>query len=63
MKTRVQFDFTDASLEHLDDLKTKIGATSRAETVRRAMRLLQFAIDGELYIKTPDGRTVKLELI
>ena len=40
MKVRLQFDFTEDAVADLDDLSSRVGAVSRAETVRRALRLL-----------------------
>lgn len=39
-KVRLQFDFTEAAVGDLDELTERLGAASRAETVRRALRLL-----------------------
>src|SRR5713226_4600054 len=39
-KIRVQLDFTHSALEALDKLKVRINANTRAETIRRALRLL-----------------------
>jgi hypothetical protein len=44
-KYRVQFDFTPEAFAELERLKTVVGASSRAEVVRYAMRILQWAID------------------
>lgn len=48
MKTRIQFDFTDEQLGRLDGLVQKMGASSRAEVVRRALHLMELAQSGEL---------------
>ncbi len=52
---RVQFDFTPEALQRLDELKQKSGASTRAETVRMALRAFEWLIE-EL---DPNG-TVKL---
>ena len=44
-KYRVQFDFTPDAFEELERLKTSVGASSRAEVVRYALRILQWSID------------------
>jgi len=44
-KTRLQFDFSDESLGQLDELKGATGATTRAEVIRQALRLLQWTIE------------------
>lgn len=43
-KTRVQFDITGEALEELEELKIKSGAPSRSETIRYALRILQWVI-------------------
>jgi hypothetical protein len=45
VKTRVQFDFTSEALERLDAIKEKTGATSRAETLRSALRLYEWFVN------------------
>jgi hypothetical protein len=44
-KYRVQFDFTSEAFEELERLKAAVGASSRAEAVRYALRILQWSID------------------
>ena len=39
---KVQFNCTKQALEDLDDLKSKVEAPSRAETIRYAIRWLQW---------------------
>jgi len=39
-RVRVQFDFSESSLDSLDKLRANFGAASRAEIVRRALMLL-----------------------
>jgi Ribbon-helix-helix protein, copG family len=43
-KERVQFDFTPESLDRLDKLKEQIGASTRAEVVRQALRLFDWFV-------------------
>ncbi len=43
-KHRLQLDFTDEALEDLDALKGATGSPNRAETIRQALRLLQWTI-------------------
>jgi metal-responsive CopG/Arc/MetJ family transcriptional regulator len=63
MKTRVQFDFTSEQLAMLDKLKKKMGASSRAEVVRRALKLLESAIYGDVWMRGEDAILRKLEII
>ena len=44
-KERVQFDFSYESLQRLDDVKEKTGATTRAEVVRNALRLYEWLVN------------------
>jgi hypothetical protein len=44
-KYRVQLDFTPESFRELEDLREEVGASSRADTIRSAMRILRWAID------------------
>ncbi len=41
--TRLNFDFTDKAIEQLDDLKEKLSVTSRAEAIRYAIGILNWA--------------------
>ena len=63
-KYRVQFDFTSEAFEELERLKASVGASSRAEVVRYALRILQWAIDevdaeGEILVRR-GGQTEKV---
>jgi hypothetical protein len=55
IKTRVQFDFTVEQLAMLDKLKGKMGASSRAEVVRRSLKLLGTALDGDIWVRGKDA--------
>jgi metal-responsive CopG/Arc/MetJ family transcriptional regulator len=44
-KERVQLDFSQESLQRLDTLKMLIGAGTRAETIRQALRLFDWFIN------------------
>lgn len=44
-KIRIQFDFSQESLANLDKLVQLLGASSRAEVIRRALTLLSDALD------------------
>ena len=44
-KERVQLDFSQESLQRLDALKVLIGAGTRAETIRQALRLFDWFIN------------------
>jgi hypothetical protein len=55
-KYRVQFDFTSEAFDELERLKVSVGASSRAEVVRYALRILQWATDevhrgGEILVR------------
>lgn len=45
-KERVQFDFTPAALQRIDEIKKKTGASTRAETVRNALRAYEWLVEG-----------------
>jgi len=55
MKKRLQFDFTEDALALLDKLKDKADLTSRAEAVRKALKLYDF-----IYDKTQEGYSINL---
>lgn len=42
--THLNFDFTDKAIEQLDDLKKKLGVGNRAEVVRYAQGILNWAV-------------------
>jgi hypothetical protein len=44
-KERVQLDFAVEALERLDRLKEQIGASTRAETIRQALRLFEWFVN------------------
>lgn len=44
-KERVQMDFSSDALERLDKLKEEIGASTRAETIRQALRLFEWFVN------------------
>jgi metal-responsive CopG/Arc/MetJ family transcriptional regulator len=44
-KIRVQFEFTPEALQRLDELKAATGASTRAETIRDALRLYEWFVD------------------
>lgn len=50
-KERVQFDFSPEALQRLDELKEKIDAATRAETVRKALKVFEWLVDEA----DPDG--------
>ena len=43
-KERLQFDFSTEALKRLDDIKERAEHSSRAETVREALRLYEWLI-------------------
>lgn len=51
-KTRVQLDMSERAVEQLDALRDRLDAASRAEVVRRALKLLDAA--------TADGAEIVL---
>jgi len=63
MKTRIQFDFDDEGLELLEDLKSRLTASSRAEVVRRALRLMDLVQSGQLKVIDKDGISREVLLI
>jgi len=44
-KERLQFDFSPEALQRLDDIKNKTQATTRAETVRNALRVYEWLVN------------------
>lgn len=56
-KKRLQFDFTEDSLRELDQLQELVGAPTRAELIRQALRLLRWTLDET----TNKGATILLE--
>lgn len=59
-KERVQLDFSHESLERLEQLREKIGANTRAEVIRQALRLYEWFInetdpDSMIQITDRDG--------
>jgi metal-responsive CopG/Arc/MetJ family transcriptional regulator len=44
-KERLQFDFSTEALKRLDDIKDKTDASTRAETVREALRLYEWLVN------------------
>ena len=44
-KERVQLDFSADSLERLEQLKERVGASTRAEVIRQALRLYEWFIN------------------
>ena len=43
-KRRLQFDFAPEALEELDELQRQTGFSSRADLIRHALRLFQWAV-------------------
>jgi len=65
---RLQFEVDPAYRELMDDLQGRLGAGSRAEVFRRALKLLDLAtfhvIDGgQLVFKEPDGDEQRLIIV
>lgn len=58
---RVQFDFSQEALRRLDAIKARILATTRAETVRAALRFYEWFLneidpDNIIIIQDKDGK-------
>ena len=58
---RIQFDFDVKAAARLDELTGVLGASSRAEVVRRALALLDVVSNAQqagesIYIKSKDGQ-------
>jgi hypothetical protein len=44
-KERVQFEFSPEALQRLDEMKDKTGASTRAETVRNALKVYEWILN------------------
>jgi hypothetical protein len=44
-KERVQLDFSPEALKRLEQLREKVGASTRAEVIRQALRLYEWFIE------------------
>ena len=44
-KERIQLDFAPDAVSRLDQLKEKTGASTRAETIRQALRLYEWFVE------------------
>lgn len=62
-KHRLEFDFSAAGLKKLDALKTRLDAGSRAEVVRRALALLDYVVELDVYVQKPDGTSERLQIL
>jgi len=64
-KTRVQLDMDSTTIKMLESCQTSLSAASRTETIRRALRLLDFALtsDGTLYTMATNGDTSTLVIL
>ena len=64
-KYRVQLDFTPEAFRELEKLKAEVGASSRADTLRRAMRVLRWTIntlqDGAQILVRRNGALSEIE--
>ena len=54
--SHVQFNFSKEAESRIDNIKAKTGASSRAEVIRRALRLYDYVID-----RTLDGEIMAFE--
>lgn len=67
-KVRLQFDFSKEAVEKLDELKDRLGASSRAEVIRRALALMDRVSSSsqagaEITIQNPKGEKQHLVLV
>jgi hypothetical protein len=67
-RVRVQFDFSKASLERLDELQSRLQAHTRAEVLRHALQLFTECVEArgrgaDVLIREPDGSLTKLVLL
>ncbi len=62
---RSQFNFTEKQVQQLDSLVNMTGATSRAETVRRAILVYETLIkhQGEIVLRDKDGKEKTIILL
>jgi hypothetical protein len=58
-KTRIQFDFKPEKMQQLDRIMFRLNSTSWAEVVRRALDLMELALENQL-IDSSDGRKIKI---
>ena len=62
---RVQFDFSEQSLQKLDEIVKQVNAATRAEVIRRALTLYTEILEAkqrgaEIHFREADGTHVKL---
>jgi Arc/MetJ-type ribon-helix-helix transcriptional regulator len=65
---RIQFDFSPAAVDKLDEMVRVTGAASRAEVVRRALSLYENMLfrqeeNTEVFLKKPDGTMVQIMVV
>lgn len=65
---RIQFDFSPAAVDKLDEMVSVTGAASRAEVVRRALSLYENMLfrqeeNTEVFLKKPDGTMVQIMVV
>jgi|LakMenEpi03Aug12_release.lakeMendotaPanAssembly.Ray.scaffolds.fasta_scaffold953918_2 Arc/MetJ-type ribon-helix-helix transcriptional regulator len=65
---RIQFDFSPAAVDKLDEMVSATGAASRAEVVRRALSLYENMLfrqeeNTEVFLKKPDGTMVQIMVV
>ena len=54
-RTRVQFDFSREALEHLNELQSKVDASTRAEVIKNALWVYEWLVE-----RAEEGRGVRL---
>jgi hypothetical protein len=64
-KSRVQFDLSKESLKKLDEIAEVVGASTRAEVIRRALFLYTEALEArsrgaEVFFHEADGTLIKV---
>ena len=67
-KVRLNFDFSQESLEKLDEIANAIGAPTRAEVIRRALKLFSKVVEFEktgatLVVEKPGERPRELTFL
>jgi metal-responsive CopG/Arc/MetJ family transcriptional regulator len=67
-RRRLQFDFSDRAVERLDEMVQLMGASSRAEVVRRALLLMDHVLvqqshGSTLQLISPSGKAERVLIL
>ena len=64
-RVRVQLDFTEEQVQELDELVGEIDAASRAEAVRRAVKLCKAVVgrQGDIVFRDKNGKEKEIILL